>query len=36
MLRILSNFAQEKLNEAMSVDVATVDLKFIDGLLMEE
>lgn len=35
-LRELSVFAQEWFNDVMAVDATTVDLKFIEGLLVEE
>ena len=34
--RELPAFAQERLNDVMAVDVATIDLKFVEGLLVEE
>ncbi len=35
-LRVLSAFARERLNDVMAVDATTVELKFIEGLLVEE
>lgn len=35
-IRTLAAFAREKLQEALAVDAATIDLKFVEGLLVVE
>jgi hypothetical protein len=35
-LQVLSTIAREKLNEVLAVDATTTDLKFIDGVLIDE
>ncbi|MBI3304482.1 MAG: hypothetical protein HYZ72_20660, partial [Deltaproteobacteria bacterium] len=35
-IRILAGHAREKLDEALAVEAATADLRFIEGLLVAE
>ncbi len=35
-LQVLAEYAQEKLREALAVDATTIELRFIEGLLIQE